>query len=68
MNADEKLMVAKLRSALEEEANKAGRAQAALEFMGLPDLGSPHFDAEVTHAAYRLGLLVPRAPKAGGGR
>lgn len=46
-----------------EELRKSGQAQCALEMLGLPDLSDPNFDAQVTHAAFRLGLLVPKPPK-----
>lgn len=35
------------RAKLFDECLKAGRAQAALELLGLPDLSSKHFDAAV---------------------
>lgn len=39
------------------ELQKCMKYQLALEFMGLPDLDDPNFDAQVTHTAFLRGRL-----------
>ena len=46
----------------DEDAVLMHKMVTALDFMGLPDTDSPYFEACVTHAAYRLGMLVYKRP------
>lgn len=45
------------------EAEKAAKAQWALEILGLPGLDDENFDARVVYTAFKLKRLVPAASR-----